>query len=202
MTPTWLWILLGSFLAGSIPFGLLAGKLKGIDIRQHGSGNIGASNVLRTLGTTAAVAVLVLDAAKAALPVIWMRSAGYDEPALLVAAGLFAVAGHTWPIFLRFRGGRGVASSLGALLALAPTVALGAFSLWAVVLLLTRYISLASIAAAVSLPLFMLLFGQPPLLVATGIGLMIITVYRHVPNMKRLLGGTEPKIGQKAAHRS
>lgn len=126
-----------------------------------------------------------------------MRMAGFDMPELLLLAGLCAVAGHTWSVFLRFRGGRGVASSLGVVIALAPTVAGIAFLSWVIVLVLTRYISLASVIAGAVLPIAMILLKQPGVYILGGFVIFILDVYRHVPNFRRLMAGTEPKIGHR-----
>lgn len=193
----WIALLLAAYLLGSVPFGYIIGRMRGIDVRRYGSGNIGASNVMRILGVPAGILVLVLDALKGYIGVIAMRMAGYDAPELLLLVGLCAVVGHTWSIFLRFRGGRGVATSLGVIIALAPAVAAVAFLTWVVVLILTRYISLSSVVAGAVLPIAMILFKQPGVYILGGFIIFILDVYRHVPNFQRLLTGTEPKIGHK-----
>lgn len=194
---SWIALLLAAYLLGSVPFGYIVGRVRGIDVRQHGSGNVGASNVMRLLGVPAGILVLLLDALKGYMGVAMMRMAGYDTPELLLLAGLCAVAGHTWSVFLRFRGGRGVATSLGVLIALAPAVAAVAFFTWVVVLLLTRYISLSSVVAGAVLPIAMILFKQPGVYILGGFVIFMLDVYRHVPNFRRLLAGTEPKIGHR-----
>lgn len=194
---SWIALLLAAYLLGSVPFGYIVGRVRGIDVRQHGSGNIGASNVMRLFGVPAGILVLLLDALKGYMGVAMMRMAGYDTPELLLLAGLCAVAGHTWSVFLRFRGGRGVATSLGVLIALAPAVAAVAFFTWVVVLLLTRYISLSSVVAGAVLPIAMILFKQPGVYILGGFVIFMLDVYRHVPNFRRLLAGTEPKIGHR-----
>ncbi len=194
---SWIALLLAAYLLGSVPFGYIVGRVRGIDVRQHGSGNVGASNVMRLFGVPAGILVLLLDALKGYMGVAMMRMAGYDTPELLLLAGLCAVAGHTWSVFLRFRGGRGVATSLGVLIALAPAVAAVAFFTWVVVLLLTRYISLSSVVAGAVLPIAMILFKQPGVYILGGFVIFMLDVYRHVPNFRRLLAGTEPKIGHR-----
>lgn len=194
---SWIALLLAAYLLGSVPFGYIVGRVRGIDVRQHGSGNIGASNVMRLFGVPAGILVLLLDALKGYMGVAMMRMAGYDTPELLLLVGLCAVAGHTWSVFLRFRGGRGVATSLGVLIALAPAVAAVAFFTWVVVLLLTRYISLSSVVAGAVLPIAMILFKQPGVYILGGFVIFMLDVYRHVPNFRRLLAGTEPKIGHR-----
>lgn len=193
----WVALLLAAYLLGSVPYGYIVGRIRGLDVRQHGSGNIGASNVMRLLGVPAGILVLLLDASKGYLGVSMMRMAGFDMPELLLLAGLCAVVGHTWSVFLRFRGGRGVASSLGVVIALAPTVAGIAFLSWVIVLVLTRYISLASVIAGAVLPIAMILLKQPGVYILGGFVIFILDVYRHVPNFRRLMAGTEPKIGHR-----
>lgn len=191
----WLIVAVG-YLLGSIPFGLLIGKAKGIDIRKQGSGNIGASNVMRLVGTPAAVAVLVLDAAKAALPVLLMRWAGYS-PLLALLAGLSAVLGHTYSVYLKGRGGRGVASALGLLIALTPKIALIGFLTWVVVVAVTRYISLASMLAGLAITVSVFAFREPAPYQWGTLALFLLVVYRHIPNIKRLFTGTEHRFGEK-----
>lgn len=194
-------ILVGSYVAGSIPFGLLIGRAKGIDVRKQGSGNIGASNVMRLVGIPAAVLVLALDAAKAALPIVLMRWVGYDAPALLLVAGLIAVFGHSWSLFLKGRGGRGVASTLGLLIALTPKVALIGLGVWIIVVALTRYISLASMVAGLAISTSMFLFTEPAPYRWGALTLFLMVVYRHIPNIKRLVAGTENRFGEKPINR-
>ncbi len=191
-------ILLIAYVMGSIPFGLYVGRLWGkVDVRDHGSGNIGVSNVLRTLGPLPAVLVLALDAGKGALPVLLARTVMPDSTWWL-ATGVAAIIGHNWPILLQFKGGRGVATTIGVLLTLAPPVALALFILWVFTLAISRYISLSSVLAAVALPLLIFLFGFPTTYLALGILISIFVIYRHRPNIQRLLAGTEYKIGEKA----
>lgn len=183
----------GSYLLGSIPFGLLVGKLFGVDVRRTGSGNIGTSNVLRSLGTLPAIIVLVLDATKGAVPVLFADRVAIDP----LLAGLMAVVGHNWPVFLAFRGGRGVATTLGLLIAYTPLVALFLFVLWALVVTFTRYISLASIVACIALPITFALIGESASAVTVAIVLGLFGVYRHIPNIQRLLSGTEHRFGER-----
>lgn len=199
----WLWlpILIIAYLLGSIPFGLLIGKAKGIDVRKAGSGNIGATNVGRIAGTPWFIAVLLLDAAKAAFPVLLMRWLGFDSPLLQLAAGLCAVFGHTWSVYLRGKGGRGVASALGVLIALTPTIALIGFASWGLVVALTRYISLASMLAGAVIVTCMFLFRMPAPYQWGAVALFVLVVYRHIPNIKRLLAGTEHRLGDKPSAR-
>ncbi len=193
-------ILLLAYLIGSIPFGFLLGKFNGIDIRRYGSGNIGATNLTRLLGRDWGMACFFLDFLKGVLPVIIAaRAAGGFTLLAVVAAGL-AICGHIWPIFLRFKGGKGVATSLGALIALAPWAVVIAMATWFLVFKLTRYVSVASIAATVMLPLGdylrIRIFSMP--LVKSRLILLIflaaLIIWRHRTNMKRLLQGKEHRF--------
>lgn len=192
----WYLILPVAYLLGSVPFGFLIGKMKGIDVRKQGSGNIGASNVMRLVGTPWGVSVLVLDAAKAAVPVWLMRWAGYDEPLLLLAAGLCAILGHTYSAYLKGRGGRGVASTLGMLIALTPKIALIGFASWVVIVALTRYISLASMLSGLVITVLMFAYNEPLPYRWGAAALCAFVIYRHIPNIKRLLAGTEHRFGE------
>lgn len=188
-----LWILLGYFL-GSIPSGVLIARAKGLgDLRQIGSGNIGATNVLRTGDKTAAALTLLGDALKGAAAVLLARHWGGEWAAGL--AGLAAFVGHCWPVWLRFCGGKGVATFLGVLLALAWPVGLAACATWMVVALTLRISSLSALVAAALSPFWALLFGRAELF-----GLLLILAalvfWRHKANLLRLRAGTEPKIGK------
>ena len=196
-------IVLGYF-CGSIPFGFLMGKWKGVDLRKEGSGNIGATNALRILGKPAGSAVLLLDALKGAsacwlAPVLAQKLGGGDlEPTLIaIVAGFSAVLGHNYTCWLRFKGGKGIATSAGVLLALTPgglAISLGTFL---VLLFLTRVVSIGSLAAAAILPFgTWLTGGTGPLLVVTTI-MGLLAIYKHRANIQRLLAGTEPRIGSR-----
>ncbi|MCR4418973.1 MAG: glycerol-3-phosphate 1-O-acyltransferase PlsY [Clostridia bacterium] len=186
-------VLVACYLLGSIPVGYWTGRLKGVDVRQHGSGNIGMTNVIRVLGTAAGLAVLLGDVAKGAIAA-WLGHA-VGGPVLAALGGLAAVAGHNWSIFLGGRGGRGVATSAGAVLALAPWVAVSAVAVWAVTVLATRYVSVGSIVAGLSTPVFMLLYGQPAAYVLLGAAVAALIVLQHRPNLRRLRQGTEFRVG-------
>ena len=185
-----------AYLLGSVPFGIVMARLFGLgDLRQIGSGNIGATNVLRTGNKLAAFLTLVLDAAKGGIAVLLAR-AFLGEDAAQIAA-FTAFLGHCYPVFLGFRGGKGVATLLGTLLALAWPLGLAACATWAVVAALFRISSLAGIAAGVLGPVFALLLGQPA---AAATALMaVLIVLRHKDNIRRILDGTEPKIGRSRA---
>lgn len=184
-----------AYLLGSIPFGILITRAMGLgDLRSIGSGNIGATNVLRTGNKRAAAATLVLDAAKGAVAVLVARWLVAEDAAQL--AGLAAFLGHLFPVWLRFRGGKGVATFLGTLLALSWPVGLGCCATWLAVAALMRLSSLAALVAAASSTFWMAFFGDFRMLVLGAV--MTVLVYlRHGANIARIKAGTEPKIGQK-----
>ncbi len=184
------------YLLGSIPFGIVVTRLMGLgDLRQIGSGNIGATNVLRTGNRPAAAATLILDGAKGAVAVLIARAL-IGEDAAMVAGGA-AFLGHLFPVWLGFKGGKGVATFLGTLLALAWPVGLAACAAWAVTAAISRISSLSALAAAALAAPFAWLLGYPALILLI-LGMALFVFIRHRPNIERLLAGTEPKIGQKA----
>ena len=187
-----------SFLCGSIPFGVLIGKSRGVDVRAVGSGNIGTTNVWRALGPVAGGIVFALDVAKGvAGPLLGNWLAPGSEIGI-AACGIAAVLGHTFSPFLGFKGGKGIATSLGALLGLMPVVGVLIFAVWGAVLGLTRMISAASIAACVALPILALVFYHqqwPYVVVALLMG--IVAFVKHIPNIKRIRAGVEPRVGAK-----
>lgn len=183
----------GGYLLGSIPFGLLLSRLAGYgDIRRIGSGNIGATNVLRTGNKGLALATLLLDGGKGAAAAL-IAGALAVEPAALVAAGA-AVLGHNFPVWLGFRGGKGVATTLGVLLAVAWPAGLAACAVWLLMAYVCRISSLAALAALAAAPLLMLAFADGPH-AALATGLAALGFARHHANIARLLRGTEPRIG-------
>ncbi len=193
-----------SYLLGSVPIGLIVGKMRGIDIRTLGSGNIGATNVLRTLGPGPAAVVFIGDTLKGFIPVLLANSnlSGPNQPYYVIAAGLLSILGHSASPFLGFKGGKGVATSLGVIIGLNPPIALTAFGIWLLLVALFRYVSLASIVASASVPV-MMYFGvyggpipQPYTILALVAACLILL--RHKSNIQRLLNHTEPKYGQKA----
>jgi glycerol-3-phosphate acyltransferase PlsY len=185
-----------AYLLGSIPFGVLITRGLGLgDLRAIGSGNIGATNVLRTGHKGAAAATLVLDAAKGGVAVLAARAL-LGEPAAMVA-GLAAFLGHLFPVWLGFRGGKGVATFLGVMLALAWPAGLAACATWLAVAFASRYSSLAALAAAAATPLWLWLAG-PPGAVWLGVALAALVWIRHHANIRRMLDGSEPRIGRKA----
>ena len=208
-------VILLAYLFGSFPTGYLAGKLlKGIDIREVGSGSTGATNVLRTLGKLPGAFVLLIDALKGGLAI----NLGYAlfsiattqnlippivnieiwQPYLLTLAGLAALLGHSKSIFLGFTGGKSVASGVGILLAISWQVGLSTLGVFAVVIAISRIVSLSSIAGAVAVSILMVIFHQPLAYILLGFAGGLYVINRHRTNIERLIAGTEPKIGQKA----
>ena len=181
---------------GAIPIGFLVARVLGVDIRQRGSGNIGATNVLRTAGWTPAVATLVGDVAKGYVAT-WLGGQAGPQPVWAGAAAVLAVAGNCWPVFLRFRGGKGVATGLGAFLRITPWALVPAAAVWVALVVSFRFISLASICAVAGLPLAILALGYPLALAAAGLVVAVIVVGRHHQNIGRLLAGTESRFGQR-----
>lgn len=188
------------YLLGSFPTGIIAGRLAGIgDVRRYGSGKTGFTNSLRTMGLGWAAVVLLIDAAKGAAPVL-IGHLVFDQPWAAALGGVAAVTGHSWPVFARFRGGRGVATAFGAFIAVSPWAAVAVLAIGLVVLALFRYVSVMSIVGVFTG--FLTIVGlvladreaQPYLLF--GLLTMIAVELNHLSNIKRLLAGTEPKIGQ------
>jgi glycerol-3-phosphate acyltransferase PlsY len=186
-----------AYLLGSIPFGVLVARTQGgVDIRRVGSGNIGATNVLRAVGKGAAAFTLLADVGKGALPVALGRWLGVATPVLATIA-LAAVGGHLFPVFARFRGGKGVATMLGVVLVAMPVVGSLLILIWLAVATLSRYSSLASLTASAALPILTwVLDGRPAMLALSG-ALLVLVAFRHRENIARLLAGTEAKLGQK-----
>ena len=203
-------IALAAYLLGSIPTGYLAGRAKGIDIRQAGSGNIGATNAFRILGKTAGTIVLLVDAFKG-----WLAAAvvpglvfglffstsvsehGLTVEYLKIVAGIVVILGHNYPCWLKFKGGKGIATSGGVLVALVPLAFLISLVIWILVCLITRYVSLASIIGALSLPVATWLTHYPMHLVAITAMMSALAIYKHKANIGRLMNGTESKVGRK-----
>jgi acyl phosphate:glycerol-3-phosphate acyltransferase len=185
------------YLVGSIPFALLTGRLAtGIDIRRAGSGNVGAANVLRTSGVAVAVCVLLLDMAKGAASVLWVArlTTGESSPAL---AGLAAVVGHVYPVWLRFRGGKGVATAAGVFSVLTPFAIGPAAVVFVITVWTTRYISLGSILATLALSPLAWTTGASSPVTATAAAVGALIVFRHRSNIGRLRDGSERRIGQR-----
>jgi acyl phosphate:glycerol-3-phosphate acyltransferase len=187
------------YLIGAIPVGfLIARAAGGIDIRGKGSGTIGATNVLRTLGPMPAVLTLVGDIVKGFVAVRVAEIFGPD-PGWGAAGALLAIVGNCWPVFLRFKGGKGVATALGAFLALTPAAIVPAAIVWIVIVAAFRYVSLASILASVTLPLGGWILGYPSIYAASAACAAALILWRHHGNVKRLLSGTERRLGQRAS---
>jgi len=200
-----LFVLLVSYTLGSFPTGAIAGRIHGVNIREHGSGNLGFTNVLRVLGPRAGIPVLVVDVLKGFVAVAAVAAiAGPASPlgptGIRVAAGLAAVAGHIWPIFADFRGGKAVATAAGVFLALSPVATSVTIAVWLAVVFASKYVSIGSLAAAVALPFAVGIESrarhvpQPLLLVAAAAAVAIAIVVRHRANMRRLLAGTESRV--------
>ena len=189
-----------AYLLGSIPFGLLLGKMFGAaDIRKEGSGNIGATNVARVAGPAAGILTLLLDAAKGAFAVVLAARLSEQSATWMMIAGLCALIGHCFPIWLGFHGGKGVATAAGVFLVLCPLAFLGAVILFALVVVYWRFVSLGSISAAAAMPLLVYFFWAPhhapPYVVTFGsLGAALLIVYKHDANIQRLVQGDEPKF--------
>ena len=202
-------LLVGSYLLGSIPFGYLAGRLVGIDIRQAGSGNVGATNVVRVLGKGYGYPVFALDFLKGfgAVKISMLMAPGqppeWNSPEIVgILAAMSSILGHLYPPWLKFKGGKGVATSAGALLALTLVATLIGIAIWIIVFWLTRYVSLASITAAVVLPIVILVVSsqdqhKPKPLVYSSACVAAVVIWRHRSNLSRLMRGTEPRFTRK-----
>lgn len=183
-----------SYLIGSIPNGLIFGKLLwGVDLRQHGSHNIGATNAWRTLGKGPGFLIFLLDFLKGVFGV-YLGSLSHFEPTVLVFGGIMAIVGHSCSIFLRFQGGKGVATGLGVIAMLMPKATILIFLVWFFIVYLTGYVSLGSIIAASAVPFFAWWGEEPGAYIVFGIAAAIFVIYRHKTNIQRLLAGTESKI--------
>lgn len=195
------------YLLGSIPFGLIAGRMRGIDIREHGSRNTGATNVVRVLGKKIGIPVFLLDAGKGVAAVLvaqhLARGSGIPGASAEIMGAICCILGHNFPIWLGFKGGKGIATSAGVLIGMLPLAALGSFLMWLAVFYACRYVSIASIAASLTVPLVVMLQlvfmwkqgGWPYFYFALVVGLLAI--WRHRANIKRLLNGTEPRFEKK-----
>jgi glycerol-3-phosphate acyltransferase PlsY len=208
--PTALLLILVAYVSGSLPFGYWAGKLKGIDIREHGSKNIGATNVVRVLGKGVGIPVFILDALKGMLPTLfattWMEHRMGVESSTATLVGVCcaaaAVIGHMFTFWLGFKGGKGVATSAGGLLGLAPLALFVGFLVWVTVFYTSRYVALASILASVALPIAMAVIMTLQhkwnfVLLGFGIVMGVLVIVRHRANIQRLLTGTENRFEKK-----
>jgi glycerol-3-phosphate acyltransferase PlsY len=197
-------VVIGSYLIGSIPSGLILGKLRGVDVREYGSGKTGTANVLRTLGTRAAAVALVADVLKGVIAVLLAKYV-LGSPVGEMAAGFAAVAGHNWSVFIRFRGGRGVATSVGGLFAMAPLVAASGIAIFAIIAAVSRYVSLGSMLgglSAVAIMAALVALDEAPAqyLIYVGVAAALI-VLQHRDNIARLLSGSESKLGRRGERR-
>lgn len=193
---------LGAYLLGSIPTGYLVAYVKGIDIRSVGSGNIGATNVFRALGTPAGIFVLVIDGLKGFAACTWytdvvLRGFGVapgQEEAYRILAGVAVVLGHNYTCWLRFKGGKGIATSAGVLAALVPWALIIIAAVWAVLFVLSGFVSLGSVAASAALPVASWITGESLTMILVTLGLAILAIYKHRSNIQRLLNGTEHRV--------
>ena len=194
-------IMIGGYLIGSISPSYLLGKwLRGIDLRHCGSGNVGATNAFRVLGPAPGIIALILDAAKGVLAVllataIWRQT--YQLEVVRIFGGLAAICGHNWTIFLKFKGGKGVATSAGVIGALVPLVVIILILTFVAIVFLTRYISLASMTVAILLPILVWLREGKGIITYVSILVAIFILVRHIPNLRRLLAGQEHKFGMR-----
>ncbi|MFC1735046.1 glycerol-3-phosphate 1-O-acyltransferase PlsY [Candidatus Hydrogenedentota bacterium] len=195
-------LILFSYLLGSIPFGFLMGKFaKGVDIREHGSRTIGATNTMRVLGKGFGVTALLLDVMKGVVPVrlfVGLLGTSVVSPEIAaIIAGFSAVVGHNWTVFLRFRGGKGVATSAGVFLGIHPAAVGVTFLVFLVGLAITKMVSVGSMVGGLALPVTLYLFGAPPTYIAFGAVAAVFAIWRHRENIRRILQGKENKIGSK-----
>lgn len=191
-------VLLGAYLLGSIPFSYIVARRKGIDVRRVGSGNVGATNVMRNVSVAAGLIAFLLDAAKGAVAVLLARLVEPTGP-LPTLAGVLAVLGHMYPVWLRFRGGKGVATGAGAFLPLAPMATAGALAIFALALAITRYVSLSSILGTATLAVLAFLGGSPPVVARAAAGMAVLITWKHRANLQRIARGTENRLGRKRA---
>ncbi|MEK6732112.1 MAG: glycerol-3-phosphate 1-O-acyltransferase PlsY [Candidatus Omnitrophota bacterium] len=190
-----------AYLIGSIPTAYIFGRaLKGIDIREHGSGNTGATNVFRVIGKVPGIIVLIIDIIKGFICATYLASgfmylAPVVRPEMYrILVGLCAIAGHNWTVFLKFKGGKGVATSAGVVIGLIPKIFWLGFMVWLITFFITGFVSLSSIIAIVSVPIFTLAFGEPAEIVVFMCLLCLIIVYKHRANIRRLARGEEKRI--------
>jgi glycerol-3-phosphate acyltransferase PlsY len=190
---------LAAYLIGAIPVGWLVSRAFGVsDIRRHGSGNIGATNVLRTLGRLPAIVTLLGDVLKGYLAVALAARLTQGDTVAVAVAAVATVVGNCWSVFLGFRGGKGVATGLGALLRLVPWATLAALPVFIAIVVTLRFVSLGSLMAALCVPLGALLLGYPRASVVAALAVALIVVGRHHANIARLRAGTEPRFGKKS----
>jgi glycerol-3-phosphate acyltransferase PlsY len=182
-----------AYLLGSVPTGYILGSLAGVDVRKAGSGNVGATNVARVVGKRHGIFTLVADIAKGFVPVVVALHLGLTSAAT-VLVGVAAFLGHLYPVFLRFQGGKGVATALGVFLGLSPWATLVLIPIFVLVILATRVVSLSSMVAAASAPIVFWLLTASPILTGTSVFIALMIILRHRGNIQRLLSGTEPRV--------
>jgi acyl phosphate:glycerol-3-phosphate acyltransferase len=191
---------LAAYLIGAVPIGWIVARAFGVtDIRRHGSGNIGATNVLRTLGRRAAIITLLGDVLKGGVAVWGATKLSGGDPIVTAAAAVAAVVGNCWSVFLGFRGGKGIATGLGALLWTVPWATLAALPVFMAVVATTRYVSLGSLLAAACVPLGAVLLGYPGASALAALAVAVIVIGRHHANIARLRAGTESRLGHPTA---
>jgi acyl phosphate:glycerol-3-phosphate acyltransferase len=193
-------VMIFSYLLGSIPTGYIVGALAGVDIRKVGSGNVGATNVARVVGKKRGLLTLIADVGKGFIPVFVAGRLGFSHTAVALVA-ILAFLGHLYPVFLKFQGGKGVATALGALLALAPMATVILMVVFALVVGSSRLVSLSSIVAALAAPITLWSLSYPPPVIATGVFFAVMITARHRDNIRRLFAGTEPRFGSRASSR-
>lgn len=187
-------LLIVSYLVGAIPFGLVVGKLAGVDVRKHGSKNIGATNVSRTLGKKLGLLTLVLDVLKGFLPMVvatYLLSGSAQAQLIACGCGVFAVIGHMFPVYLRFKGGKGVATGLGVFLFLSPTAILISLLVFVITVSLTGFVSAGSLLSSALFPVWLYFLGNPLLLIVTALIIGILIWIKHHENIGRLFRGEE-----------
>lgn len=186
-----------AYLLGSIPFGIIVARaFGGVDPRNAGSKNIGATNVVRTAGKAAGMLTLLLDVAKGIAPMLALRLL-YPEPRLMTLTGLAAIAGHLFPVFLGFKGGKGVATAAGVMFVVSPLATILSIAVFIVVVLAKRYVSLGSIISSAAMPVFLSVIPGSRAYVPMGVAVAVLIIVKHRENIKRLVAGAENKIGKK-----
>lgn len=193
-----------SYIIGAIPFSYILGRLlKGVDIREYGSGNVGATNLIRSVGKLPGLIALFLDISKGIIAVVFVARIFYSTetafslPTFKIILGVTVVCGHIWTAFLRFKGGKGVATAIGVFIGLAPLAMMFGLCIWGLAALCFRYVSLSSIIMVICLPFVMLFLREPSEYIYLSVILAVFIIYRHRANIIRLIKGTEYKIGQK-----
>ena len=186
------------YILGSVPFGYIVGKLfKKVNIREFGSGNIGATNAFRILGPSLASLVIIGDVGKGILSIYLVKYLNIDSSLILAIAGIAVICGHDWSLFLGFKGGKGIATTFGVVFAINPTISILALVVWGVVLVISKYSSLASICAMISIFVFTILFKQPYEYIGFSAIILVLGIFNHKENIKRLRSKKEIKFGEK-----